>query len=200
MTRSLLILGSALFLVGCGTKAEDSPGTPTSKLPIGWATADLKGVPFTMALPPGVKPEILSAADLQKSQSSSTGRITENGLVAKATSEKLNRAILGFELVADREVTIDDSTKDFQAGLEASGVKVNDFEETTVRLPLGSAKQLTAAVEINGEKGQMAYYVMVEGRSIYHVGIMDFPGQGDTALIAQSVADSFRPRPKSAPK
>lgn len=196
MTRSVFVLGSALLLLGCGSKAKDSPSTPTSKLPVGWATADLKGVPFTVALPPGVKPEILSAADLQKSQSSSTGRITENGLVAKAISETLNRAIVGFELVADRVVTIDDATKDFQTGLEASGVKVKDFEETTVRLPLGSAKQLTAAVEINGEKGQMAYYVMVEGRSIYHVGIMDFPGQADTGLIAQTVADSFRPRKK----
>lgn len=196
MRQPILVLGLVALLAGCGRDAGKDAETAAPKLLDGWAMADLKGVPFTVALPPGVKAEVLSAADLQKSQSSSTGRISENGLVAKSESKELNRAIVGFELVADREVTIDDSTKDFEAGLEASGVKVTDFEETTVRLPLGSAKQLTAAVEIGGQKGQMAYYVMVEGRSIYHVGIMDFPGQKDTGLIAQSVADSFRPRKK----
>lgn len=194
MNWFLLSLCTIVVIAGCGSTDRQGSAEGSAKVPAGWVSADLKGVPFTLALPPGLKPEVLSAADLQKSQPSSTGRIAENGLLAKSKTDELDRAIVGFELVADREITIDDSTKDFEAGLESSGVKVENFEETTVRLPVGSAKQLTATVEIAGRKGQMAYFVYVEGRSIYHIGIMDFPAQKDTGLIAQAVADSFRPR------
>ncbi|MBX7134075.1 MAG: hypothetical protein K1X67_15485 [Fimbriimonadaceae bacterium] len=194
MIRTFVFLGLASLLVGCGSKIAKDSGPTAPSVPAGWAVADLKGVPFTLALPAELEPEVLSAADLQKSQPSSTGRIAENGLLAKSKTGELDRAVVGFELVADREITIDDSTKDFEAGLESSGVKVENFEETTVRLPVGSAKQLTATVEIGGRKGQMAYFVYVEGRSIYHIGIMDFPAQKDTGLLAQAIADSFRPR------
>lgn len=176
-----------LAVCGCGPK---EPKAETTKAPSGWSLQDRKEVPFILSFPAGFEVRVMSADDLRARNpvNKESLVISKPGLLASMTVGDGTRVVTAYRLESNLAMNTDEWA---EVVAEGPTGRIDAGENTTVKLPAGSAKLLTAHSDIQGRKGEVVMYIVPYGKFAYVVGLIDFPPQKDTRIAAQDIAQTL---------